>query len=99
MKSADTIDEFLKQAAADKRLFPTHICLFMAIFYHSHAGFPFTEFQVSRRKLMLFSHIRSKATYHKCLNELVAFGYITYQPSFDPSKASLVSIISDCVTA
>jgi len=99
MKSADTLDQFLKQAAEDNRLFPSHISLFMAVFYHSHAGLPFTELQVSRRKLMLFSRIKSKATYHKCLGELVAFGYITYQPSFDPYKASLVSIISDFNTA
>jgi len=95
MKSADTIDEFLKQAAADKRLFPTHICLFMAIFYHSPEGLPFTEFQVSRRKLMLFSRIKSKATYHKCLSELVAFGYVSYEPSFNPYKASLVRMLGD----
>jgi len=94
MKSADTLDLFIKRAALDNRLFPTHISLFMAIFYHSHAGLPFIEFQVSRRKLMLFSRIKSKATYHKCLSELVAFGYISYQPSFDPYKASLVRILS-----
>ena len=93
MKAADTLDHFLKQAAADNRLFPSHISLFMAIFYHNHTGLPFTEFQVSRRKLMLFARIKSKATYHKCLNELVAFGYITYQPSFDPYKASLIRML------
>jgi len=95
MKSADTLDQFLKQAAADKRLFPTHISLFMAIFYHSHAELPLTPFQVSRRTLMMFSRIKSKATYHKCLSELVTFGYINYQPSFDPFKASKVSIIGN----
>jgi len=99
MKSVDTLDQFLNQAAADNRLYPTHISLFIAIFYHSHAGLPFTKFQVTRRKLMIFSRIKSKATYHKCLRELVAFGYISYQPSFDPYKASLVTMLSEWDTA
>jgi hypothetical protein len=42
---------------------------------------------------MRFSRIRSVVTYHKCMRELVAYGYIVYQPSFDPYRASLVSMI------
>ncbi len=73
MKLSFPVDNFLKRAAGDSRLLPTHISLFMAIFYYSDERDPKCLFQVCRRKLMQFSRIRSKATYHKCMNELVAY--------------------------
>jgi hypothetical protein len=39
---------------------------------------------------MALSHIRSIATYHKCLGQLEVYGYIHYQPSYHPVKGSLV---------
>jgi hypothetical protein len=33
---------------------------------------------------MNLSKIRSTATYHKCLGDLVYFGFIDYKPSFHP---------------
>lgn len=33
---------------------------------------------------MLMAKISSRATYHKCLNDLVDFGYVGYIPSFNP---------------
>lgn len=92
MKSSLPVDNFLKRAAGDSRLLPTHISLFMAIFYYSNEYDSKCLFQVCRRKLMQFSRIRGKATYHKCIGELVAYGYITYRPSYDPYRASRVSL-------
>jgi len=92
MKLSIPVDNFLKRAAADDRLLPTHLSLFMAIFYHSKDDAKMA-FQICRRKLMEYSRIKSIATYHKCISELVAFGYITYKPSYDPIRASTVSII------
>jgi hypothetical protein len=94
MKLSVPVDAFLKQAADDDRLLPTHISLFMAIFYYSNAQNPYALFHVCRRKLMQFSRIRSKSTYHKCISDLVEYGYITYVPSFDPFRASQVSLIN-----
>lgn len=93
MKSAFPIDLFLKMAARDDRLLTTHLSLFGAIFYHSNHEFPYGEFRVCRRELMMFSKIKSKATYHKCLSDLDSFGFIKYQPSFDPFKSSTICII------
>jgi hypothetical protein len=95
MKLAFPLNQFLKRAADDHRLFTTHMSLFMAIFYYSSPLSPFEEFRICRRQLMRFSRIKSKATYHKCLSELVLFGYIKYQPSYDPFKASTISIIQN----
>lgn len=93
MKSSLPIDSFLKSVAEDGQLLPTHISLFMAIFYYSNSESSYMAFQVCRRKLMHFSRIKSKATYHKCLAELVEFGYLTYKPSYDPFKGSTVCIV------
>jgi len=92
MKRPFPVNRFLVRAATDGRLLPSHISLFIAIFFYSDEAKPDAFFKVSRRKLMRFSRIKSKATYHKCIRELVAFGYITYLPSYDPYKASSVSM-------
>lgn len=92
MKLAYPVDHFLKRAANDHRLLPSHISLFMAMFYYSPDEEPQSFFKVSRKKLMHFSRIKSVATYHKCIRELVAYGYIIYQPSYDPYRASMVSL-------
>jgi hypothetical protein len=92
MKLSFPIDNFIKKAAADDRLFPTHLSLFMAIFFYSSDDAK-AEFKVCRRELMQYSRIKSLGTYHKCMSELVAFGYITYSPSYDPIRASRISIL------
>lgn len=84
---------FFKRAVNDTRLLPTHISLFAAIFYFSKDDAPGNPFQVSRSKLMRFSRIRSIATYHKCIRELVVYGYILYEPSWHPHKGSRVTLL------
>jgi hypothetical protein len=43
---------------------------------------------------MATSGIRSPATYHKCLKELIATEYIMYEPSFDKHIASRVTLVT-----
>ena len=93
MKRSLPIENFLKRAADDSRLLPSHLSLFMAVFYFSPAEDLKAEFRVCRSKLMRYSRIRSISTYHKCMGDLVDYGYITYKPSYDPFRASLVSLI------
>lgn len=93
MKLSYPIDNFLRRAANDKRLLPSHISLFMAIFYHAPVDKSGSFFQVSRKKLMRFSRIKSAVTYHKCIKELIEYGYIVYQPSYDPYRASRIAFI------
>jgi hypothetical protein len=66
--------KLLKRMSTDSRLIATHV----------------SPFPVTRRTLMAFSKIASIATYHKCIRELDAFGYIRYEPSFDPKRGSQV---------
>lgn len=95
MRSANLINAFLQRAADDERLLPSHISLFMAMFYYSPEETPGKTFQASRKKLMRFARIRSIVTYHKCIKELVAYGYVYYRPSYDPQRASSLALLID----
>jgi len=74
MKAATPYNRFLRRAATDKRLLPSHISLYTAMYYFYPLDSSDRFFKVSRRALMRYSHIRSVATYHKCVRELVASG-------------------------
>lgn len=80
----------LKRISTDKRLNATHVGLFSGLFVHwQRNGFK-SPFAVTRRTLMAYSRIASIATYHKCIKELDAFGYIRYQPSYHPKQGSQI---------
>jgi hypothetical protein len=81
---------FFQRVAADDRLNPTHVSLYMAIFQYWNAERFQNPVSISRQELMRISKISAKATYHKCIKDLHTFGYIQYLPSFNPFKGSLV---------
>ena len=86
---------FFEEITRDDRLLPSHIGLVMALFYYHDPISPFDCFHASRSKLMRFSRIKSITTYHKCLSELVAYGYLEYIPSWHPTNASSFRFIFD----
>ena len=65
MKGAFPIDDFLQKACEDVQLLPSHLTLFMTIFYYSPEVNPHGQFRVTRKKLLNISKIKSKTTYHK----------------------------------
>jgi hypothetical protein len=84
---------FMHELASDIRLKPTHISLCLAL-CHARVRSNFQNvFQVSRSKLMAASRIQSRATYHKVMKELQAFGYLKYTPSYHPVKGSSVGLV------
>ena len=86
---------YLEHVAKDNRLLPSHIGLFMAMFYYHQKQHLGDYFHSSRKKLMYFSRIKSIATYHKCLSDLILYGYVDYIPSWHPTKASRFRFIID----
>ena len=42
---------------------------------------------------MAASRIQSKATYHKIMKDLQAFGYLKYTPSYHPVRGSAVGLV------
>jgi hypothetical protein len=88
-----SLTKYFQRMAADERLLPTHISLFMALFYFCSSEDPSAPFQVSRPKLMGFSRIKSIATYHKNISDLTAYGYIEYNPSWHPQRGTQIRLI------
>ena len=84
---------FFEKVSLDYDLNPTHISLYVALFQ----SWNYNRFQnpvsICRGEIMRISKIASFATYHKCIKDLDAKGYIKYEPSYNPFKGSLVHII------
>tara|TARA_R110002073_G_scaffold327921_3_gene508850 strand:+ start:8263 stop:8910 length:648 start_codon:yes stop_codon:yes gene_type:complete len=78
---------------ADKKLNPTHISLYMALFQFWNINrFP-KEFYIDRQEIMQLSKIGSKATYHRCLKQMNTWKYLKYMPSHNPYKGSKIKML------
>lgn len=92
MSGDSKMDRAVMRLATDQRATVWHMSLYIAIL-HSWCENQFQpSFCVSRRELMKFAHIGSIATYHKCLKQLIEYGYISYLPSYNPSSKTVVSL-------
>jgi hypothetical protein len=78
----------------DDRLNPTHISLYIALFQYWNVNRFRNPISISRSEMMKVSKISAKGTYHKCMRELHDFGYIKYDPSYNPFRGSLVYLIN-----
>ncbi|TXD90315.1 hypothetical protein ESY86_05310 [Subsaximicrobium wynnwilliamsii] len=76
----------------DDRLNPTHISLYMALFQEWNSSRFADEMYVNRRDLMRVAKIGSKSTYHRCITDLDAWGYLFYFPSNNPYKGSKIKM-------
>lgn len=85
---------FFDRVAADDRLNPTHISMYVSLFQFWNASRFKNPISISRGELMRVSKISAKATYHKCMKELNDFGYLKYKPSYNPFKGSLVYLFN-----
>jgi hypothetical protein len=85
---------FFDKVANDKTLNPTHVSLYMSLFQFWNCNRFKNPISISRDEVMRISKISSKATYHKCLKNLHALGYINYEPSYNPFKGSHVYLLN-----
>ena len=84
---------FFDKVILDDRLNPTHISLYVALFQFWNVQRFKNPISISRDEVMRVSKICSKATYHKCMKDLHQFDYVLYDPSYNPFRGSLVTII------
>lgn len=75
-----------------KHLNLPNISLYIALFQSWNCNRFKNPVSISRDELMRISKIGSKATYHKCLKNLHAAGYVNYIPSYNPFKESQVNL-------
>jgi hypothetical protein len=83
---------FFQKIIYDTDLNPTHVSLYMALFQTWNVNRFQNPISITRNEMMRISKIYSKATYHKCINELHAKEYIKYEPSHNPFKGSLIYV-------
>jgi hypothetical protein len=85
---------FFDKVVKDRELNPTHVSLYIALFQFWNCNRFRNPISISRDEVMRISKISSKATYHKCLKNLHALGYINYEPSYNPFKGSQVFLLN-----
>lgn len=84
---------FYEKATQDNTLKPTHISIYLGLFQFWNFNRFRNPISISRDEVMRISKIHSKATYHKCLKNLHASGYIIYLPSYNPFVGSQVIMV------
>ena len=98
MNKLQRLADFINRMVSDERLTTSHLSLLVAL-CHAWIDNGFNEsYQISRRQMMILSHIHSIATYHKLIKDLQSFGYIKYAPSYHPIKGSAVKLVFPDVT-
>ena len=88
---------FVDAVKNDNRVKPTHISLYAVLALLCNAGNALDFTLVPRGRLLQYAKI-SETTFHRCMRELHAFGYIRYLRSYDPRKKSkLILLYGDLV--
>jgi hypothetical protein len=91
---ARQLSRFFDSVAGDGRITTTHIVLYVVL-YELWGRSGFTDpFSISRSRVMKMSKIKGKTTYHNHMKDLVAFGFIKYEPSYHPRVGSLVWVLA-----
>lgn len=92
MLSADSLVQTYLHLFDDKRLTVWHFSIYMTLVLLWHKNQLANPFPISRKSVMELSHVHSFATYHKCIKQLVMFGYIKYNPSYSYYERSSIFI-------
>ena len=85
---------FFSAIREDHRIGTTHISLYMALFQLYNLNRFQNPIDITRSAVMEVDKINGLATYHKCIKDLADFGYIKYQPSYNPAISSQVVLLT-----
>lgn len=77
----------------DDWLNPNHITIYFALFKYWNLNRFENPFSVARYEIMKLSKVKSTTTYSKCIKGLMERGYLIYEPSTNPYKGSLFSLV------
>jgi len=81
------------QLQADERITATCFRLVVVLFERwAREDFP-PRIRITRRILMQQTRIKSFTTYDQGMRDLVAFGYLIYEPSYHPALGSRIGLI------
>ena len=93
MEQVKELTSFYSAIKSDPRIGTTHISLYMALFQFYNLNRLTNPILITRIAVMEVAKISGLATYHKCIKDLHEFGYIQYQPSYNPAISSQVYLL------
>jgi hypothetical protein len=93
MSELKQLTNFFSAIKEDPRIGTSHISLYMALFQFYNLNSFQNPIKITRTTVMEVAKISGLATYHKCMKDLVEFGYIIYHPSFNPTISSQVYLL------
>ena len=93
MEQVKELTSFYSAIKSDPRIGTTHISLYMALFQFYNLNRLSNPILITRTAVMEVAKISGLATYHKCMKDLVEFGYIHYEPSYNPALNSQVRLL------
>ena len=85
---------FFNKINNENTINPTHISLYLSLFQCWNVNRFKNPTGISREEIMKASKINSKATYHKCMKELEALGFMEYMPTYNPHSCSNVIMVN-----
>lgn len=94
-KNKDILQAFFAIADNDVRLSATHLGVYFVLYKLWLVQGCKDFVQITRKRVMKQAKIRSTATYHRIVKELVEFGYIDYLPSYHPAFGTTIYLL-DC---
>src|SRR5690606_34712621 len=95
MDAAGYISVLMERTRKDPRIDTAHIGFLTVIVYLcGYVGVENLCFRVHRHMLMTAAKISSSPTLYRYLNQLSDYGYITYRPSRNPAKGTLIGIVT-----
>lgn len=94
MEASNQLSHFFNRIQADPRISITHIGIYAALIRHCQKTGAINSFNAFAWQIMQIAKISSSSTYHKCIRELYDYGYIGYEPSFNKTKGSTISLPS-----
>lgn len=94
MGKVKELTSFFDAIRDDHRIGTSHISLYMALFQFYNLNQFQNPVVITRTAVMEIAKISGLATYHKCIKDLVQFGYIEYNPSYNPAINSQVRLLN-----
>ncbi|MFC6100775.1 hypothetical protein [Olivibacter domesticus] len=84
---------FFDAIAEDRRISSTHIGIFAALVHFGQIRGSDGSVQAFSYEIMNHAKISSTNTYHKCIRDLSAYGYLRYEPSFKRNQGSMIFFV------
>ncbi|SFB49927.1 hypothetical protein [Algoriphagus aquimarinus] len=86
------MEYYVERIVKERGIQPTRVSVFLAMLQLWKEQKRCNPFQISRRKIMKLSGVKSIVTYHKCISELTDRGLVEYRPSYHPWMGSEVRL-------